>query len=244
MCNYTTCNGLYFDDGDACTGHGTCDAPNTCTCEEGYSGSACEFHSCFGVVSYEQSVCSGHGSCDAINNCSCLTDFSGLDCSVDNSTGSTAWMYAVIIVPILCATALSVLIALCCFICCCLCVITLMRRRRRPRIQPNLEPLGKLDDIKDLTEDTQSEISYMGVYKKNPRSNASLDDEFAEDEFSSNDGGLYNSSFNWTRSQKNRIHPAASLSLHGGSESSESDVDISDQTVRNLVELFKKKEGG
>ena len=82
-CTDYYCNNiLYTTTATVCGGQGTCTAPDTCSCNTGYSGKYCDVISCFGVLSSApaSSICSGHGSCGAPNTCSCTGGYTGLNC--------------------------------------------------------------------------------------------------------------------------------------------------------------------
>lgn len=76
-----TCFGIPDSDPTVCSGHGTCIAENTCSCNEGWYGVQCDLpFICFGLPSYDPDVCSGHGSCIAENTCGCETGYTGGEC--------------------------------------------------------------------------------------------------------------------------------------------------------------------
>jgi hypothetical protein len=78
----TTCFGIAdTDTANVCSGQGTCDAPDTCSCFDYgiYTGPECEQPVCNGFPSTNSSVCSGRGSCDAPDTCSCEVGY-GPDC--------------------------------------------------------------------------------------------------------------------------------------------------------------------
>lgn len=67
---------------NACSQHGTCTAPNECSCDNGYSGLECSFASCFMInATNTAQVCNGHGTCQALDSCACQQGYSGLNCS-------------------------------------------------------------------------------------------------------------------------------------------------------------------
>eukprot|EP00736_Rhodelphis_marinus_P013272 Rmarinus@m.8744 len=68
-----------------CSGHGTCDEPWECTCEDGYQGEKCTEIEC-DVVSGGVS-CGGHGDCVAPNECECDDGWSGVACDVPDCDG-------------------------------------------------------------------------------------------------------------------------------------------------------------
>jgi hypothetical protein len=81
----TTCFGIAdTDTANVCSGQGTCDAPDTCSCFDYgiYTGPECEQPVCNGFPSTNSSVCSGRGTCDAPDTCVCddPTAFSGVWC--------------------------------------------------------------------------------------------------------------------------------------------------------------------
>lgn len=65
-----------------CSRHGTCDSQtNTCQCDGGWDGSACDIQVC-------PNKCSGNGECDpSARKCLCNPGFTGLDCSQLESQG-------------------------------------------------------------------------------------------------------------------------------------------------------------
>lgn len=59
-----------------CSGHGACIGTNTCACNTGWSGAACDTPTCLAV-----NGCSAHGTCVAPDTCQCTPGWSGADCS-------------------------------------------------------------------------------------------------------------------------------------------------------------------
>ena len=78
-------------DGAVCNGHGTCDsASNTCTCDEGFFGVACQtVNQCSGTA--EGGECDGHGTCDTTSGtCVCDEGFSGEACQLSGPSACDA----------------------------------------------------------------------------------------------------------------------------------------------------------
>lgn len=83
-CNVAFCGMKLANEQDVCSGHGTCQGPNQCACESGYSGSNCESYQCFSIPSSnEVEVCSGHGQCQATDQCKCTNGWSGSQCEIE-----------------------------------------------------------------------------------------------------------------------------------------------------------------
>jgi alpha-tubulin suppressor-like RCC1 family protein len=66
--------------GMACSGNGTCTAPDRCSCNLGYVGLQCEVWSCGGIYNNNSSVCSTNGTCVAPNLCNCNYGYNGSNC--------------------------------------------------------------------------------------------------------------------------------------------------------------------
>ena len=58
-----------------CFNNGTCVAPDTCACAEGWSGQDCSIPLC-------SQTCKHHGNCTLPNVCTCERGWSGYDCSI------------------------------------------------------------------------------------------------------------------------------------------------------------------
>ena len=58
-----------------CYNNGTCVAPNTCVCSEGWTGSDCTIPLC-------SQICQHHGNCTLPNTCTCERGWRGYDCSI------------------------------------------------------------------------------------------------------------------------------------------------------------------
>ncbi|KAL9650913.1 hypothetical protein ABK040_015016 [Willaertia magna] len=58
--------------------NGTCTAPNTCTCHQGYSGELCENNNiCFGLPFDAPGVCNSRGTCKGNDKCECINGYTG-----------------------------------------------------------------------------------------------------------------------------------------------------------------------
>jgi alpha-tubulin suppressor-like RCC1 family protein len=68
---------LIIDTSNVCSGHGSCDLPNKCTCTTGYADQYCSTPICNGKNATDPSVCNygRNGTCISYNNCTCLTYF-------------------------------------------------------------------------------------------------------------------------------------------------------------------------
>lgn len=64
-----------------CGDHGTCTAPNTCTCKTGWSGASCQVPVC-------TTSCGDHGMCSAPDTCTCKTGWKGDTCQTPICTTS------------------------------------------------------------------------------------------------------------------------------------------------------------
>ncbi|EFC39850.1 B-lectin domain-containing protein [Naegleria gruberi] len=80
QCNQYLCYGL--TGANACNGHGSCNSRDSCSCNNGYSGSQCTEYYCNSVL-YSQigTVCNGHGTCTAPNTCQCTGGYNGTFCA-------------------------------------------------------------------------------------------------------------------------------------------------------------------
>mmetsp|Transcript_14 Transcript_14/g.59 ORF Transcript_14/g.59 Transcript_14/m.59 type:complete len:996 (-) Transcript_14:177-3164(-) len=82
QCDVTTCFGEHSNmTSRACSGRGTCIAPDICSCDSGYTGDKCETLSCFYIPQQDVSVCSSHGVCTGPNQCACDTNYYGDECA-------------------------------------------------------------------------------------------------------------------------------------------------------------------
>jgi Zn-dependent M32 family carboxypeptidase len=83
-----TCFGVMATSSQVCSGAGTCDWYNQCTCAPPWSGAKCDQRMaglwCNGVISTALQVCSGHGQCIGENICQCAAGFNGKNCENDN----------------------------------------------------------------------------------------------------------------------------------------------------------------
>lgn len=89
---YVQCYGVKSIDDSVCSGHGSCIAPDNCTCTTyGWMGDDCSLPACFNIASNDAaSVCSGHGSCIGIDQCECNDGWMGTDCSITHCFGITS----------------------------------------------------------------------------------------------------------------------------------------------------------
>ncbi|EFC36574.1 predicted protein [Naegleria gruberi] len=65
-----------------CSGRGSCNDPNNCTCQANYYGNNCELFKCKGIASTDSSVCSGSGQCIAHDTCKCSGKAYGANCEL------------------------------------------------------------------------------------------------------------------------------------------------------------------
>ncbi|EFC48676.1 predicted protein [Naegleria gruberi] len=74
--------GLY--DQYICSNNGDCIGPNSCQCNQGYTGYKCQYSiadiSCFNLPANSSTVCSGKGKCTHPNECLCNKGYEGLNC--------------------------------------------------------------------------------------------------------------------------------------------------------------------
>ncbi|KAG2383129.1 hypothetical protein C9374_004466 [Naegleria lovaniensis] len=87
-CSITTCYGTASNVASVCSGHGSCNYKDVCSCNSGYSGSQCQTYYCNGIVYNGASVCSGHGSCNSPDSCSCQSGYSGSNCETYYCNGT------------------------------------------------------------------------------------------------------------------------------------------------------------
>lgn len=90
QCQHAICFGLQANNTNVCTGHGTCNLPNNCTCAAGYEGNQCQYPICNGKGSTNPTVCSAHGTCSSPNNCTCFNNWVGIDCETPVCFGRNA----------------------------------------------------------------------------------------------------------------------------------------------------------
>lgn len=93
------CFNIASTNASVCSGRGKCIATNSCLCESGFMGRACNQSSlncppnfvqigstcqplCFGLNVTDERVCSGRGSCIGVNLCSCYEGYNGTNCSI------------------------------------------------------------------------------------------------------------------------------------------------------------------
>ncbi len=76
-----TCFGIFADDVNVCTGHGSCVAPDTCVCKANYVDVDCSIPMCFGKNGSDPDVCSGKGHCVTLDTCACFRGYVGATCS-------------------------------------------------------------------------------------------------------------------------------------------------------------------
>jgi hypothetical protein len=75
-----SCFGIFAEDVNTCTGHGSCIALDTCVCRTGYADVDCGLPICYGLNSSHPSVCSGHGMCGDVDACICYSGYTGTTC--------------------------------------------------------------------------------------------------------------------------------------------------------------------
>ncbi len=78
--NGTTCYGVFDQDINVCSTHGSCVATDTCVCRTGYVGYDCLIPTCFGLNGSDPLVCSGNGTCLTIDTCICRNGLRGSQC--------------------------------------------------------------------------------------------------------------------------------------------------------------------
>jgi alpha-tubulin suppressor-like RCC1 family protein len=75
-CDVFECFGISSTSKSACSGNGTCVAPDTCNCGY-YKGRNCETWTCGYMNHSDSSVCKGHGKCISIDTCLCEKSYTG-----------------------------------------------------------------------------------------------------------------------------------------------------------------------
>ncbi|EFC41693.1 ATS1 domain-containing protein [Naegleria gruberi] len=82
-----TCFGVNSTDPSVCSSHGHCQSPNSCLCDEGYSGLTCSNYTCNSISPSNSTVCSGRGLCIAPETCSNCADSIGTYCQYSKCYG-------------------------------------------------------------------------------------------------------------------------------------------------------------
>jgi hypothetical protein len=84
MCEIPICYSISGQNTSVCSGHGQCSAPNSCVCDDLFTGQLCNqrVYTCYGQRSLNPSVCSGHGQCIADNTCNCTKIYEGINCEI------------------------------------------------------------------------------------------------------------------------------------------------------------------
>lgn len=86
-----------------CSGHGICVATNTCNCDAGWAGPACQTPTCMAVGD-----CTGHGTCVAPDTCQCDPHWLAPDCSTTDVPALSTWGLLVLALVTLIAGAVIV----------------------------------------------------------------------------------------------------------------------------------------
>gem|GEM_PF-4766598 len=90
-----SCYGKPYIEPDVCSGQGSCDTQDLCSCNEGYDGDDCSVQiTCNGVPATDPGVCSENGVCEfdeGLGNgiCQCTEDWEGLECETYTGAPTT-----------------------------------------------------------------------------------------------------------------------------------------------------------
>jgi hypothetical protein len=78
--SHTYMNRIAYNSGSVCMSRGACKAPDTCSCNSGYSGISCQSYYCNSTLYTSPSVCNAVGACTASETCSCGSCYTGTYC--------------------------------------------------------------------------------------------------------------------------------------------------------------------
>nr|CAG4712126.1 unnamed protein product [Naegleria fowleri] len=82
QCKDYYCGKVLYSNPSVCSSHGSCIAPDTCSCKTGYNGTSCENTYCFNIASNSPMVCSGNGTCVSGDKCTCFANYTGQQCEI------------------------------------------------------------------------------------------------------------------------------------------------------------------
>mmetsp|Transcript_1891 Transcript_1891/g.2718 ORF Transcript_1891/g.2718 Transcript_1891/m.2718 type:complete len:1249 (-) Transcript_1891:42-3788(-) len=248
-----------------CNGHGQCTTTDSCSCSSGYYGEACanEIYSCNGIQFDDQNVCNGRGTCVSADSCVCSDseNYGGTDCE----TCITCFpVWATVLLSILgviiacCCCCIIILLIIGC-IACCTRWCRVRRQKRRVAMVSSKEPLGQLDDIAKV-RNLDSDEDEIPMYDHDDNSsNASYHNVYQQfkQETTSPKEIKYRTSVGKSQRLPSQHQVASPLQLYmddpdavpsNGAAVDEfeleisegsSDMEISEQTISNLVQLFK-----
>src|SRR5690606_27209948 len=90
QCQFPKCFGKLSTDGDVCSAQGSCIAPDSCSCNPGYTGNECQLAICYGKSANDSTVCSSKGLCSQPDQCTCFTGYTGEQCQLPICYGKSA----------------------------------------------------------------------------------------------------------------------------------------------------------